>query len=102
MGRTIFIGRSFDARQQLFFQRSSKLHEPLNFCLGTIERLDSLAEPLNLRLETIEQLDDLVVLVTKCVEPWVCRHQSAHSLFIFGEPCQQRPDAFDHSNGLRL
>ena len=80
---------SFDARQQLFFQRSSKLHEPLNFCLGTIERLDSLAEPLNLRLETIEQLDDLVVLVTKCVEPWVCRHQSAHGLFILGEPCQQ-------------
>ena len=80
---------SFDARQQFFFQRSPEPREPLNFCLGTIDSLDNLAEPLNLRLETIEQLDDLAVLVTKRVEAWVCRHQSAHGLFILGEPCQQ-------------
>src|SRR5215472_18009551 len=80
---------SFDARQQFFFQRSPEPREPLNFCLGTIDSLDNLAEPLNLRLETIEQLDDLAVLVAKRVEAWVCRHQSAHGLFILGEPCQQ-------------
>jgi hypothetical protein len=80
---------SFDARQQFFFQRSPEPREPLNFCLGTIASLDNLAEPLNLRLETIEQLDDLAVLVAKRVEAWVCRHQSAHGLFILGEPCQQ-------------
>src|SRR5262245_29989314 len=80
---------SFDARQQFFFQRSPEPREPLNFCLGTIDSLDNLVEPLNLRLETTEQLDDLAVLVTKRVEAWVCRHQSAHGLFILGEPCQQ-------------
>ena len=80
---------SFDARQQFFFQRSPELRQPLNFCLGTIDSLDNLAEPLNLRLETIEQLDDLAVLMAKRVEAWVCRHQSAHGLFILGEPCQQ-------------
>ena len=86
MGRTIFIGRSFDARQQLFFQRSSKLHEPLNFYLEAIEVLGSLAEALNLGFETIEQIDDLAVVVTKRVEAWVCRYHSAHSPFILREP----------------
>jgi hypothetical protein len=61
---------SFNARQQFFFQQSL-----------------ALPEPLNLRLETIEELDDLAVLMTKRVEAWVCRHQSAHGLFILGEPC---------------
>ena len=77
---------SFYARQQFFFQRSPELHEPINFYLETIEVLSGLAESLNLGLETIEQIDDLAVVVTKCVEAWVCRHHSAHSLFILTEP----------------
>ncbi len=47
---------SLNVRQQFFFQPSP-----------------ALPEPLNLRLETIEELDDLAVLLTKRVEPCVCR-----------------------------
>jgi hypothetical protein len=65
---------SFDARQQLFFQRYPQPHEPLNFRLETIVVVDKLAESLNLRFETIDELDDLAILMTKCVETRVCRH----------------------------
>ena len=77
---------SFDARQQLFFQRSPELREPLNFRLAPIEVLDNLGEPLNLHLETIKQINNLAVLVAERVETWVCRHHPAHSLFVLGEP----------------
>jgi hypothetical protein len=56
-----------NARQQFIFQPSPALPEPLNL------RLES-REPLNLRLESIEEFDDLAVLLTKRIEPCVCRH----------------------------
>src|SRR5258708_25936762 len=46
-----------NSHQQIFFQPSPPL-----------------LEPLNLHFETIEALDDLAVLVTKRVEACVCRH----------------------------
>src|SRR5258708_11493047 len=54
---------SLNARQQLFFQPSPALLEPLNFRLAT-----------NFRLVTLKEVDDVAVLVTKRVEAFVRRH----------------------------
>src|SRR5258707_9664956 len=54
---------SLDLHQQIFFQPSSPLLEPLNFRFETIQTI-----------ETLDDLDDLAVFVTKRIEAWVCRH----------------------------
>src|SRR5216684_1702382 len=64
-----------NSHQQIFFQLSPPLLEPLNLHFETIEAL--------------EALDDLAVLVTKRAEAGVCRNRLAHGLFIRREPCPQ-------------
>jgi hypothetical protein len=78
---------SLDARQQLFFQLSTALLEPLDLRLGPA---------------ALEELDDLAVIVTKRVEARVRGHQPAHGRFTLREPFQQWSDAFDHFVGPYL
>jgi hypothetical protein len=73
---------SFNATQQLLFQRSPEVREPRN--LG---RSSELREPLNLRLETIEELDDFAIFLTQRVKARVFRNQLANGCFIFGKLC---------------